>query len=102
MIGLGIGKANLSLIYLLVLENINVNEHPTAVSVWFGLALFGDVIGLMMSLLLVYDLGWNWSSNFLLYTGLLLASSILLHLLLKEVEVENEERSLAEIASYLK
>ena len=85
MAGLGIGKANMFLIFLLAMENIDVNEHPTAASILYGLALLGDVIGLMMSLLFVYDLGWNWSANFMLYNGFYLVSSVLLHLVLKEV-----------------
>ena len=57
---------------------------------------------LMMTLLFVYNLGWNWSANFMLYNGLYLASLALLYLAMREVEVNEEEKSVAEIAGYLR
>ena len=82
MSGLGAGKGTLSFISLVLADNLN--GHPNLINLVFALGILGDSIGLLLNLLLVYHLEWNWSASMMIYNGLFLASSILVFVVLKE------------------
>ena len=102
MILLGAGKGNISLIYLVGFENMRGNENPSVINLWSSLTLVGDGIGLLLSLLFLYSLGWNWSASMMVYNGLYLLSSLSFYFILDEVEVNTENRQASQVMVHLK
>ena len=79
--------------YIIASENVNGREHPTAMNVWLALSNLGDAYGLLISLLVVYGLHWNWSVSMFLYSFLFLVSCFANYFVLEEVEVEAKDTS---------
>ena len=79
MVLFGIGRGSYSLPFIIASapDNIDGREHPTAMNIWLTLTNIGDVYGLLISLLVIYVLEWNWSISLFAYTFLFGVSTIL-------------------------
>ena len=79
MILFGIGRGSYPLPFIIASapENIDGREHPVAMNIWMTLSNIGDAYGLLISLLVVYVLEWNWSISRFAYAFLFGVSAIL-------------------------
>ena len=98
----GLVRGNISLIYTVSFENMRGRENPSLINIWSLLLIVGDAFGLLLGLLFLYGLNWNWAASLTIYNGLFLASSIMFYLLLEEVEIPTENRSAADAIRDLK
>ena len=71
-------------------------------SIWYGLAYFGEIFCLLTAYLLIFILQWNWSTAFLLYNGLYFLSSVALLVNMNELENESEGKTIREISQEIR
>ena len=87
----GIGRSAHAFPYFVTYYNIDGVNHPTLINVWMGLSSTGNAWGLLLSLVVVYGMGWSWMASLLVYALVYLVLGIGFQLVMDEVEVERQE-----------